>query len=237
MRATEQKQSLAPRKRVATIIALLRQTYGHHTPSFSTHPTDSLIATILSQHTSDINSGRAFAALKITYPTWDSVSEADPAVLAEAIRSAGLGRMKAERIQAALTEIERRFGTMDLKFLRDLPLHEARAALKGVPGVGPKTAACVLMFACGHPALPVDTHVHRVAERLGLIGRKVSADRAHDVLEPMVPAEDVYDFHVNLITLGRRICLARRPRCEICPLQNCCQYFAEHVAPYGAVPQ
>jgi endonuclease III len=153
------------------------------------------------------------------------------------IRSAGLGRIKAERIQAALAEIERRFDTLDLNFLRELPFPQARAALKGVPGVGPKTAACVLMFACGHPALPVDTHVHRVAERLGLIGRKVSADRAHDVLESMVPAEDVYDFHVNLITHGRRICLARRPRCGVCPLQDCCQYFGEHVAPYGGVPE
>jgi endonuclease III len=237
MRATEPTHTLTLPERVASIIARLRQAYGHHTPDFSTHPTDSLIATILSQHTSDINSGRAFAALKIAYPTWDAVAEADPTTLTAVIRSAGLGRIKAERIQAALAEIERRFGTMDLDFLRDLPLVEARAALKGVPGVGPKTAACVLMFACGHPALPVDTHVHRVAVRLGLIGGKISADRAHDLLEAMVPAEDVYDFHVNLISHGRQVCVARRPRCEACPLQDCCQYFAEHVAPYGAVPQ
>ena len=231
MQAGSVASSVPLRDRVARITARLRDVYGRHNPRPSTHPTDSLIATILSQHTSDINSGRAFVALKTRYPTWEEVAAADPEELADTIRSAGLGRLKAQRIQAALATIEERAGTMDLAFLHDLSLPEARVALAGVPGVGPKTAACVLLFACGHPALPVDTHIHRVAGRLGLIEAGTTANRAHDVLESVVPPEDVYDFHVNLIAHGRRVCTARRPHCEICVLQDCCRYFALHGAP------
>jgi endonuclease-3 len=209
----------------------LRNAYGRHGPRGDRHPTDELIATILSQHTSDVNSHRAFRDLKERYPTWESVAGADDAELVATIRSAGLGRIKAQRIRAALWAIERRFGTMDLGFLRDLPLGDARDVLRDLPGVGPKTAACVLLFSCNLPALPVDTHVHRVAGRLGLIAPGTSADRAHDQLEAIVPVEDVYDFHVDLIAHGRRVCVARSPRCGICILQDLCDYFREHVAP------
>jgi endonuclease-3 len=217
--------------RAREITSRLRAAYGVHGPGGDQHPTDSLIGTILSQHTSDINSGRAFIELKRRFPTWEDVASADERDLAQTIKSAGLGNIKARRIQAALAEIERRFGTMDLDALRDLSLPEARDALRGVPGVGPKTAACVLLFACGLPALPVDTHVHRVAGRLGLIGPRTTANRAHDELEAIVATEDVYDFHVDLIAHGRRVCIARSPRCGECVLQDLCTYFREHIAP------
>jgi endonuclease-3 len=141
------------------------------------------------------------------------------------IRPAGLANQQTRHIQAALTEIERRYGHMNLGFLRDLPLHEARQILITLPGVGPKTAACVLLFSCGLPALPVDTHVHRLGKRLGLIGQDVSAEKAHDALERIVPSEDVYDFHVNLIAHGRRVCAAREPRCGSCVLQHLCVHY------------
>jgi endonuclease-3 len=222
--------------RTAAIIERLRALYGSHTPRPDHLPTDSLIATILSQHTSDINSSRAFAALKARYANWHDVLYADPADLADTIRSAGLATIKSMYIQTALAEIERRFGTLDLAFLQDLPLSEACKVLQSLPGVGPKTAACVLLFACGRPALPVDTHIHRVAGRLGIIEQGTTADRAHDVLQTLVPAGDVYDFHVNLISHGRQVCQARRPRCEICALQECCLYFEQHVAPSTGLP-
>jgi endonuclease-3 len=153
------------------------------------------------------------------------VAEAPREELAQTIRVAGLANLKAARIQDTLQALQREFGSMDLDFLRRLPLEEARGVLQALPGVGPKTAACVLLFSCGLPALPVDTHVHRVAGRLGLIGAGVSAARAHSELERLVPSPDVYDFHVNLIRHGRRICRARAPQCEACVLQPCCDYW------------
>ena len=187
-------------------------------------PLDELVLTILSQNTSDRNSGRAFRLLKARYPTWEAVLEAPVAELYEVIKPAGLGNIKAPRIQAVLAEIIRRRGSLGLDFLRDLPMDEGRAWLTSLPGIGPKTAACVLCFACGMPALPVDTHVHRVAQRLGLIGPKVGADAAHDLLERALRPDDVYGFHVNMILHGRQICHALRPECPRCPLQDICPY-------------
>lgn len=214
------------RQRAATVTAELRRLYGRRTPRSTRHPTDCLIGTILSQHTADRNSSVAFARLMARYSTWEEIAYADESELADTIRCAGLGNIKARRIQDALRAIEARRGSMDLAFLKALSLEEARAWLTGLPGVGPKTAACVLLFACGHPALPVDTHVHRLARRLGLIGPRVSAERAHAELERLVPREDAYDFHVNLIAHGRQVCLAREPRCGACALHELCEYYA-----------
>jgi endonuclease-3 len=125
-----------------------------------------------------------------------------------------------------LQEILDRRGDLNLDFLRDLPMAEAKAWLTSLPGIGPKTAACVLCFACDMPALPVDTHVHRVAKRLGLIGPKVGADAAHDLLEQALAPEDVYAFHVNMILHGRQICHALRPECPRCPLADVCDYWS-----------
>ena len=227
---TDGKSELQPSTsgavRARALTETLRALYGSRDRSFRQHPTDSLIATILSQHTADRNSGAAFLRLGERYETWEEIAYADPDELAETIRCAGLANIKAARIQATLHALQDRYGTMDLGFLRDLPLEEAREALRDLPGVGPKTAACVLLFSCGLPALPVDTHVHRLALRLGLIEKGVSAERAHVELERLVEPDDVYDFHVNLIAHGRRVCLAREPRCSMCPLQKECAWYA-----------
>lgn len=210
---------------VAWIIERLREEYGSGTAQGAGDPTDCLIRTILSQHTADRNSSVAFAMLKERYPLPDDVERADVGELAATIRFAGLGNLKARRIQKVLRTLRSRFGTTDLRFLRSASLAEAREILLALPGVGPKTAACVLLFSCSHPALPVDTHVHRLARRLGLIGPRDSAERAHDELEALVPVDDVYDFHVNLIRHGRQVCVARDPRCGACVLQRGCRYF------------
>jgi endonuclease-3 len=152
------------------------------------------------------------------------VLEAPTDELYETIKSAGLGNIKAPRIQAVLAEVRARRGSWDLQFLRDLPLPEAKRWLRSLPGIGPKTAACVLCFACNLPVLPVDTHVHRVSQRLGLIGPKVSADAAHELLEVALPPDSVYAFHVNMIVHGRQVCRALRPLCERCPLLDLCPY-------------
>jgi endonuclease-3 len=181
-----------------------------------------LVLTILSQHTNDTLSGKAFARLLAMFPTWEAITAAPAEAIAGAIREGGLAGQKAPRIKAVLQRIWEELGAFDLTFLKDLPLEEARAWLLALPGVGPKTAACVLMFALGRPALPVDTHVYRVSRRLGLIPANASEARAHTLLEAMVPAEDVYAFHVALIKHGRHTCTARAPRCADCPLNDVC---------------
>ncbi len=196
-------------------------------------PLDELVLTNLSQNTSDRNSGRAFRLLKARYTSYQAVLEAPTNELYEVIKPAGLGNIKAPRIQAVLGEIVRRRGALDLDFLRELPMAEAKAWLTSLPGIGPKTAACVLCFACGMPALPVDTHVHRVARRLGLIGPKVGADAAHELLERALAPEEVYGFHVNMILHGRQICHALRPECPRCPLADICDYRTAELAAQG----
>ena len=210
--------------KMAAVQSRLLAYYGARQLHGVRDPLDELVLTILSQNTSDRNSSRAFRLLKARYPTYGALLEAPIPELYEVIKPAGLGNIKAPRIQAVLEEIVARRGALDLGFLRDLPLVEARAWLTSLPGIGPKTAACVLCFACAMPALPVDTHVHRVARRLGLIGPKVSADAAHDLLEQALAPEDIYTFHVNMILHGRQICHALRPECPRCPLLEVCDY-------------
>jgi endonuclease-3 len=185
-------------------------------------PVSELVFTILSQHTSDLNAERAGEALKARFSSWEAVAAAPEEEVEEAIRSAGLARQKTPRILGALRRIQETRGRLNLDFLRELPLEQAKAWLRALPGVGPKTAAVVLCFALGMPAMAVDTHVHRVTRRLGLIGPKVTAEQAHDILEPLVPPEEVYAFHVGLITHGRRVCHAQRPKCGQCILRLGC---------------
>lgn len=210
---------------------LLEEQYGRPAPRNRLSPLDELIRTILSQHTSDMNSDRAFAGLKEGFAGWEEVRDADVDEIAGAIRSGGLARMKAPRIKELLLRLSAERGNLNLDFLHGMELEDARAYLLSLGGVGPKTAACVLLFSCGKPAFPVDTHVHRVARRLGLIGPKTAADEAHRFLEAMVPPNEVYAFHVNLITHGRRICKAQRPLCEQCILAPRCDFFASNRLP------
>jgi endonuclease-3 len=212
----------ATRERIREIVRRLREAYGATPWRPHQDATAELVLTILSQNTSDANSGRAFVRLLRRFPDWRAVMEAPLTEVVDAIQPGGLAPTKAPRIQAALREIYARTGGFDLSFLGSLPLEEARAWLRSLPGVGPKTAACVLLFALGMPALPVDTHVHRVATRLGLVPETLPAERAHDALEQMVAPGDVYDFHLALIKHGRRTCSARRPRCEECTLRDLC---------------
>jgi len=206
----------------ARIIELLDREYG--TLPWRPHgdPIAELVLTLLSQNTSDTNSGRAFIRLLDAFPDWPSLLDADVKAIERAIQPGGLAPTKAPRLQAMLREVWSRCGSFDLSFLREWPLEEARAWLRSLPGVGPKTAACVLLFSLGRPALPVDTHVHRVAKRLGLVPEKTSAERAHELLEAMVTPEQVYPFHIQLIKHGRRTCTAQRPKCPDCPLRAGC---------------
>jgi len=181
-----------------------------------------LVLTILSQNTSDANSGRAFMRLVSRFPTWEALMAADPGEIEREIQVGGLAATKAPRIKAILEEVWQRRGSFDLSFLGEMPLGEAKAWLRSLPGVGPKTVACVLMFALGRPALPVDTHVGRMARRLGLVPAKTGAAEAHDLLEAMLAPEEVYPFHVSLIKHGRRLCRAQRPLCADCPLSDRC---------------
>jgi endonuclease III len=207
---------------IALVLERLRAHYGPPRPPRPNDPLAELVQTILSQNTSDANSGRAFESLMDRFRSWEAIRAAPTPAIADAIRSGGLAEVKAPRIKAALEEIHRRQGNLSLDLLRDLDVEAGRAYLTSLGGVGPKTAACVLLFALGKPALPVDTHVYRVSRRLGLIGPKVSAEQAHRDLEQAVPPPDVYDFHMLLIHHGRQICKAPRPRCSECPLDEVC---------------
>jgi endonuclease-3 len=177
---------------------------------------------VLSQNTSDANSGRAFRTLKERFPSWEAVADAPVEDLAGAIRSGGLADQKAPRIQAILAAIEEREGTLDLSRLTELSDNEVTDYLCSLPGVGPKTAACVLVFSMGRAAFPIDTHVHRVTRRLGWIDESASADKAHRVLTPRIPPEIRYELHLALINHGRRVCISRRPRCSECVLLDLC---------------
>jgi endonuclease-3 len=211
-----------------TLIALqihqrLLAEYGDH-PWYPRDPVATLISAILSQNTNDRNRDLAFAQMVERFPTWKAVRDAPLPALIEALRPAGLAPTKAPRIQNALRHITSVQGRISLDFLEDMELEEARAWLLGIPGVGPKTAAIVLLFALGRPAFPVDTHVHRVARRLGLIPEHTGREQAHLLLERLVPAEAYYAFHLNLIAHGRAVCRARAPRCAQCVLKSWCAY-------------
>jgi endonuclease-3 len=183
---------------------------------------DELIFTVLTQHTSDLNAERAFDELRRRIPSWGEVIEADTTAVANAIQRGGLANQKSVRIQAILREIVTRHGVLELEFLKALSVDDARQWLTSLPGVGPKTAAVVMAFALGMPAMPVDTHIHRVTGRLGMIRTGTCADDAHIVLEKIVAPEDRFNLHVLLITHGRQICKARRPLCDQCPLAEWC---------------
>jgi endonuclease-3 len=184
-------------------------------------PLDELVLTILSQHTSDINCERAFASLRAEFPTWEAVVAASDDAIADAIRAGGLASVKAPRIKMVVSRV---LADNLLEGIERRPLGEAKALLRSLPGVGPKTAACVLLFACRRPALPVDTHVYRVAQRVGLIDGTTNPEDAHETLEALLDPRDVYSFHVNMIQHGRKICRARSPHCATCQIADLCRH-------------
>ena len=201
---------------------LLEPEYGPSEREARYDPISELMFTILSQHTSDINALKAYESLLDAFASWERVALASPEDIARAIWIGGLSKVKAPRIKAVLLAIQEKRGDLDLHFLKELPLPEAKAWLRELPGVGPKTAAIVLCFALGMPAMPVDTHIYRVSKRLGFLGDKTTAEQAHDILEAAMAPEQVFAFHVYLITHGRRVCKARRPLCEGCALKQGC---------------
>lgn len=195
-------------------------------------PVDELVSTILSQNTNDVNRDKAFDRLKAAFPDWQSVMEADVDEVIDAVRIAGLANQKGPRIQGALQDIaDQTGGKLDLTFLRDLPLTEARQWLMDIKGVGPKTAAIVLLFSMGIPAFPVDTHIYRVTGRIGLRPEKISVEKAHAYLEARIPEELFYHLHLNLIRLGREVCGARKWECFRCPVEDLCQFDQKNLTP------
>ncbi len=206
------------------IIERLSGSYGLPVLKPTGDPLGELILTVLSQNTSDSNSGRAFTALLARFGSWDEVEGVPVDELVDIIRIGGLAQQKAPRIQAILARVHERSGNWDLSFLGELPVDDAREWLLSLPGVGPKTAACVLLFALGRPAIPVDTHVERVGKRLGLIPDDLTAERAHEHLEKLIKPDDYYALHMLLIKHGRRMCKARKPACGECSLQADCPF-------------
>ncbi|MGD8812953.1 MAG: endonuclease III [Anaerolineales bacterium] len=203
----------------------LMKAHGRPSRGNRAKPLDVLISTILSQNTNDINRDRAFLSLRERFPTWELVRDAQPEKVIEAIRMAGLANRKGPRIQQVLREITKERGDLDLGFMKSYEPDEARRWLLRFHGVGPKTAAIVMLFALNMPAFPVDTHVYRLTGRLGLRDEKISAEKAHDQLAQLFPIDTYYDVHLNLIRHGRKVCHARRPRCEICILNDLCVYY------------
>jgi endonuclease III len=209
---------MADRRRLRTIRDRLRREYGRPVLRAHRAPIDELILTVLSQNTNDRNRDVAWARLRERFQSWDAVRDAPVAEIEDAIRPGGLAPTKAVRIKQILEAL----GEDDLCWLEDAPLEEARDYLCDLPGVGRKTAACVLLFSFGRPEVPVDTHVYRVASRLGLIRAGASFDEAHDEMLRLVDPDDAYEVHVLLIRHGRRTCTAREPRCAECPLRRMC---------------
>ena len=219
------------RKRLELVNARLTEAFG--TPTWHTpQPAiDELVCTILSQNTNDVNRDKAFQKLKEKYESWEAVRDADPGEIMETIRIAGLAAQKGPNIQQALKTISDYHGELSLDWLKDLPPDEARSWLRKIKGVGPKTAAIVLVFSLGVPAFPVDTHIYRVSGRIGLRPAKLSIEKTHLYLEAAPDPRQFRTLHLNLIPLGREICQARKPKCWRCPIVDICQFPEKNLIP------
>lgn len=206
---------------------ILDVTYGPRELQPSGDAIAQLVGTILSQNTSDVNTRRTFERLRETFATWEDVIEADTDDVRDAIQLGGLANIKAPRIQQALASIINRTGSLDLAFLEDMPPEQAQAWLTELDGIGPKTAACVMLFSLGIPVMPVDTHVGRVTTRLGVVPDRTSTITKERILEKLIGPDPyrMYAFHVETIAHGRSVCRARNPKCEECPLNHLCDYY------------
>lgn len=223
-----------PAARIAEAVALMTREYGPFHLERRLPPADEMVFTILSQHTSDINSGRAYARLMERFGTLEAVAAAEVAAIESAIAPGGLAKVKAPRIKEVLGQVlERNGGSLDLSFLREMPLAEAKDWLRRLPGIGPKSAGIILNFSLGMPAMAIDTHIYRVCQRLRAIAPKTGADKAHDIMEAKVPPGEVFNFHVAFITHGRRVCKAQRPLCGQCVVAALCPSRQQFAAQSG----
>lgn len=210
-------------EKIRDINQKLKDYYGQPEPPQDQSGIDYLVETILSQNTNDINRDKAFRKLKQTYDDWEEVENAEREELIDTIRVAGLGPTKAERIQEALRIVREDQGEYDLEFIGDMSVEKGKEWLKDIPGIGPKTAAIILCFYFKKPVMPVDTHVHRISKRLGLVPEDASRTKSHDILEDEVPDDIKYEFHRLLIDHGRENCKARNPTCEEGPIPEICK--------------
>ena len=231
------EKALKPGISIPETIRLLTEQYGPFPEEPRLDPAHELTFTVLSQHTSDINSERAFRQLMNRFENLHAVAAAPVDEIESAISVGGLAKIKAPRIKAILTRVlELNENSFDLSFLAEMPLGEAKAWLRQLPGIGPKSAGIILNFSLGLPAMAVDTHIYRVSQRLGLIGPKVNADQAHDVLEAAVDPDQVFPFHISFITHGRQVCKAQRPKCEDCVVSFGCPSRDRMLGSPGASP-
>ena len=222
---SEDTITVKTRLKAKKVCDVLIRYYGKAVSVRKLPPLDELVMTILSQHTNDVNMLRAYESLKERFSTWEEVLDAPQEEVAIFIRSSGMYNLKAKRIQAALREINERVGKLDLSHLETMDLEDAKKWLTSLHGVGPKTAAIVLLFSFERPVLPVDTHVWRVTKRLGLIGEKVSREKAHVLLEQIMPQSCIPSLNKNLVRHGREICRAQNPKCDDCFLSHLCIYY------------
>ena len=226
---------------IGRVIQVLSDRYGPFPEEPRLDAAHEIVFTILSQHTSDINSSRAFKLLMERFVTLERVAQGDPKEIEEAIAPGGLARIKAPRIKQVLNLLLELNGSLDLSFLRELPLDEAKAWLRQLPGIGPKSAGIILSFSLGMPAMAIDTHIYRVCQRMAVIGPKVTAEKAHDILEEAVEPDQVYQFHLAFITHGRQVCKAQRPLCPECVVAESCpsrdQFIAAAAVPDKGLPK
>ena len=223
-------QSSTIKTRIKAILNELNRVYGEPVWRDPLPPIDELVSTILSQNTNDVNRDRAFHALRQRFPTWDEVRQAPEEEIIDAVRIAGLANQKGPRIKQVLNQIQAELGALDLSFLGDIPLEDARAWLLRFNGVGPKTAAIVLQFSLGRPAFPVDTHVYRITGRLGVRPLNLNVEKTHQLMEELIDPADYFAGHLNLIRLGREICHPRKPECPRCPVNQLCDYTDKTIA-------
>ena len=204
----------------------LTEKYGVE-PFSSKDPMSMLVDIILSHRTRDEQTAAAYDSLLRRFGSWEAVRDAPTSEVQETIANVNFPEVKAPRLQALMRRITEERGELKLDFLRDLPAEEGAAWLSRLEGVGPKTAACVLLFSCQKPLLPVDVHVHRISIRLGLIGKKVTADQAHTLLQALLPqdARSIYNFHKALLRHGQRVCVYEHPRCNQCVVTDLCDYY------------
>lgn len=232
---TEREADLAGR--AAAVYRLLGEEYGIRPWAPRRDPMHELISTILSHRTTGANEAKAFRQLWAKYGSWGAIRDAPADAIQEQIAPANFPEVKAPRIKAVLQQIWDERGSFDLNFLADLPPEDGMAWLRSLPGVGPKTAALVLLFCFAKPVLPVDTHVHRVSGRIGLIGPRATAEQAHELLPRLLPHDAVvlWNFHLNMLRHGQRVCVWGTPRCERCVLRELCDYYKQGVG--GAAPE